>query len=242
MLFSRFYGGQQRVYQQPRGPNKFWKIFVVYVKVVIYQVLAPVYSRKRQLQMNAYEKARELIEKIERHRGQIANHQTAIDKLEMDLHAALTEADLTLRANPATQAAQGKTAASTSPAVVKRSHKKSPVVASKSPSRTPAQKQAAKATSADGPKSQGPGKKPTLGDLVRRVILEAGTPLKRAEIQAGLQKLKYTNSSAQPYKTLGVRLHRLEQSGVRSVGNGQFDVTEEWKAKAAPKAAETAAA
>ena len=47
--------------------------------------------------------------------------------------------------------------------------------------------------------------KPTLGDLVRTVIIKAGRPLKRLEIQAGLK------SSTTPIPR-AIRIRRLESA------------------------------
>jgi hypothetical protein len=237
--------------------------------------------------MNAYERARDLIQRVETHRVEIDNHHKMIAQLEVELRSALKEADLTTSEGPGAAPVKATTSASSAVRSVKRSHKKS-VTSSKAvlaprrrsvtqaapvlapPQRAAAQAKAvlapAKRTAAPskavlappkrsvapskpvakastkrrpgkttasrtGQKSRDPNEKPTLGDLVRTVIIKAGRPLRRLEIQAGLQELNYSNSTPNPYKTLGVRLHRLDSRGVVSVGNGQFDVTAAWKRK-----------
>jgi hypothetical protein len=203
--------------------------------------------------MNAYEKSRDLIQRIESHRVEIESHHKMIGQLQRELRSAMQEADLQL--SNETGASPAKTPVSSAAPVVARSHKKKVVApaAKKTPvpsavpvaarshkkkviaSPKPAAVQPAKRTPAksgsswNGQKSQALTDKPTLGDLVRTVIMKAGRPLKRLEIQAGLQELKYSNSTSNPYKTLGVRLHRLESRGVVSVGNSQFDVTPQWR-------------
>jgi hypothetical protein len=181
--------------------------------------------------MNAYEKARDLIQRIERHRDEVNSHHKMIGQLEVELRSALKEADLKIGEGPGGPPAKAKTVASAVP-VVARSHKKKVIAAPQSAPVKPAQKKTTKSgPTSNGQKSHDPAVKPTLGDLVRTVIIKADRPLKRLEIQAGLEELKYTNSTGNPYKTLGVRLHRLESRGVKSVGNGQFDVTPQWKKK-----------
>ena len=71
----------------------------------------------------------------------------------------------------------------------------------------------------------------TLGDMVREILIEAGKPLKHTEIRDALKGRQYRNSTDDPYKTLGVRLHRLQKRGVKGIGKGYFDLTDEWKAK-----------
>jgi hypothetical protein len=197
--------------------------------------------------MNAYEKARDLIQKIEGHRVKIDGHQNMIGQLQVELQSALKEADLkTSEGAGAPPPGKAKTSVpSAAPALVKRSHRKKvvappktvvapakPAVASKPAAVKPTKKKTTKAgSSKNGQKSSNLTDKPTLGDLVRTVIIKAGRPLNRLEIQAGLQELNYSNSTPNPYKTLGVRLHRLDSRGVVSVGKGQFDVTAEWRRK-----------
>lgn len=182
--------------------------------------------------MNAYEKARDLIQRIERHRDEVTSHEKMIGQLQVELRSAMKEADLKISEGAGgPPPAKAKSVASAVP-VVARSHKKKVVAGPKSAPVKPAQKKSTKSgPTSNGQKSHDPEVKPTLGDLVRTVIIKAGRPLKRLEIQAGLEELKYTNSTGNPYKTLGVRLHRLESRGVKSVGNGTFDVTPQWKKK-----------
>jgi hypothetical protein len=201
--------------------------------------------------MNAYEKARDLILKIESHRVKIDSHQQSIGQLQGELQLALKEADLKAGEVAGAPPAKGKASGRSAASAVKRSHKRQVVVPVKpavaaakpvaatskravAPTKTaagkPAKNKTSKAgSSKNGQKSQRPADKPTLGDLVRTVIIKAGRPLKRLEIQAGLKRLKYSNSSPNPYKTLGVRLHRLQSRGVVSVGDGRFDVSADWK-------------
>ena len=201
--------------------------------------------------MNAYEKARDLIKRIEDHRAEIDSHQKMIGGLQGELQSALTEAGLKtgeggrqiqfLPKGLGAPSAEAKTdVPSAAPVAVKRSHKKKvvappkPVLAASKPALAstgkPAKKKTTKAgSSRNGQKRDALTDKPTLGDLVRTVIIKAGRPLKRLEIQEGLQELNYSNSTRNPYKTLGVRLHRLQSRGVVSVGNSQFDVTAQWK-------------
>jgi hypothetical protein len=215
--------------------------------------------------MNAYEKARDLIQRIESHRVKIDSHQKMIGQLQGELQSALEQADIKTsegagappeKAKPAVPAKKivpGKTPFPVAvTAAAKRSHKKKVIVPPK-PAVTPAKrvvatskaaaaKSAQRNTTKSGPSKNGIKRKtladkPTLGDLVRTVIIKAGRPLDRAEIQSGLQELNYTNSTPNPYKTLGVRLHRLDSRGVVSVGRSQFDVTPEWKKKHARQAA-----
>jgi hypothetical protein len=234
--------------------------------------------------MNAYEKARDLIQRVETHRVEISNHQTMIAQLEVELQSALKEADLTTNDRQGPAPVKAVTSAVST---VKRSHRKKvatpkavplrpkravtrtkavlappkraaaqskavlappkrataqakavlappkrAVAPSKPAAKAPAKKQPSKTSpSRNGSKGHDPNEKPTLGDLVRTVIIKAGRPLKRLEIQAGLQELNYSNSTRNPYRTLGVRLHRLDSRGVVSVGNSQFDVTPVWKRK-----------
>jgi hypothetical protein len=189
--------------------------------------------------MNPYEAARALIRKIESHRVEIGNHQKMIGQLQGDLQSALKEADLKTSEGAGAPAAKAKAtvAPSAARAFVKRSHKKKVVTPAAAPKHEAAppkatavktgKKKALKARSS----SNGSTDKPTLGDLVRTVIIQAGRPLKREEIQAGLQELNYSNSTRNPYRTLGVRLHRLQSRGVVSAGRSQFDVTPQWKQK-----------
>jgi hypothetical protein len=195
--------------------------------------------------MNAYEKARDLIQRIESHRVEINTHQKMIAELQVGLRSALREADLKTSNGPEAPPAKAKTDVSNTLTAVKRSQKKKVVIPQAviapprraiAPSKTgpvkPARKQVQKpGSSSYGQKNHVPDDRPTLGDLVRTVIIKAGHPLKRLEIQAGLQELNYSNSTRDPYKTLGVRLHRLESRGVVSIGNSQFDVTPQWKRK-----------
>ena len=220
--------------------------------------------------MNAYEKARDLIQRVETHRVEISNHQTMIAQLEVELQSALKEADLTTNDRQGPAPVKAVTSAVST---VKRSHRKKvatpkavppapkravtrtkavlappkraavqskavlappkrAVAPSKPAAKAPAKKQPSKTSPPrNGSKGHDPNEKPTLGDLVRTVIIKAGRPLKRLEIQAGLQELNYSNSTRNPYRTLGVRLHRLDSRGVVSVGNSQFDVTPVWKRK-----------
>jgi hypothetical protein len=228
--------------------------------------------------MNAYEKSRDLIQRIESHRVEIESHHKMIGQLQRELRSAMQEADLQLSnetgAPPAktpvpsaapvvarshkkkvvAPAAKAKTPVPSAVPVAARSHKKKVIAPPKPAAVQPAKRTPPKSGSyRNGQKSQALTDKPTLGDLVRTVIMKAGRPLKRLEIQAGLQELKYSNSTSNPYKTLGVRLHRLESRGVVSVGNSQFDVTPQWRQrharliqaaekKAAKEAAEAPAA
>jgi hypothetical protein len=185
-----------------------------------------------------------VIQRVESHRAEINNHQKVIAQLQVELRSALKEADLKTSDGPGPPA-KTKTGVPSTVTAVKRSHKKKVVIPkaviappkravalSKTAALKPAKKQVRKTgSSSNGQKHHGPDDKPTLGDLVRTVIIKAGHPLKRLEIQAGLQELNYSNSSRNPYKTLGVRLHRLESRGVVSIGNSQFDVTPLWKRK-----------
>jgi hypothetical protein len=201
--------------------------------------------------MNAYEKARDLIKKIEDHRAEIDSHQKMIGGLQAELQSALTEAGLKtgegrhqlqfLPKGAGAPPAKAKTdVPSAAPVAVKRSHHKKvvappkPVLAASKPALASAGKPSKTKTTKAGSSRNGQKRdaltdKPTLGDLVRTVIIKAGRPLKRLEIQEGLQELNYSNSTRNPYKTLGVRLHRLQSRGVVSVGNSQFDVTAQWK-------------
>jgi hypothetical protein len=183
--------------------------------------------------MNAYEQARDLIKKIEVHRAEIDSHQKMIGRLQGELQSALKEAELKTSEEAGGPPAKAKTSVpSAAQVVVKRSHKKKVVAPPKPATVKPAKKKTTKAgPSRNGQKRDALTDKPTLGDLVRTVIIKAGRPLKRLEIQAGLQELNYSNSARNPYKTLGVRLHRLQSRGVVSVGNSQFDVTAQWKRK-----------
>jgi hypothetical protein len=181
--------------------------------------------------INAYEKARDLIQRIESHRVEIESHQKMIGQLQGELQSALNEADLKTSDGPGAPPAKAKTTVHSAVPAVARSHKKK-VVTPKPAAVKPAKKKTTKSASpSSGLTSHGLTDKPTLGDLVRTVIIRAGRPLKRLEIQAGLQELKYSNSTPNPYKTLGVRLHRLQSRGVVSVGNSQFDVTPQWRRK-----------
>jgi hypothetical protein len=189
--------------------------------------------------MNPYEAARELIRKIENHRVEIGNHQKMIGQLQGDLQLVLKEADLKTSEGAGAPAAKAKAAVAPSAAraFVKRSHKKKVVTPAAAPKRVAAPPKATavktgkKRTIKARSSSNGSTDKPTLGDLVRTVIIQAGRPLKREEIQAGLQDLNYSNSTRNPYRTLGVRLHRLQSRGVVSAGRSQFDVTPQWKQK-----------
>jgi hypothetical protein len=196
--------------------------------------------------MNPYEAARELIRKIENHRVEIGNHQKMIGQLQGDLQLVLKEADLKTSEGAGAPAAKAKAAVAPSAAraFVKRSHKKKVVTPAATPKlRAAAPKREAAPPNATAVKTgkkktvkarssrNGSADKPTLGDLVRTVIIQAGRPLKREEIQAGLQDLNYSNSTGNPYRTLGVRLHRLQSRGVVSAGRSQFDVTPQWKQK-----------
>ena len=197
-----------------------------------------------ETKMNAYEKARDLIQRVESHRVEINNHQKMIAQLQVELRSALKEADLRTSDGPGAPPSKTKTSVPSTVTAVKRSHKKKVVIpkaviappkravaSSKTIALKPAEKTGRKTgLSSNGQKYHLPDK-PTLGDLVRTVIIKAGHPLKRLEIQAGLQELNYSNSTRNPYKTLGVRLHRLESRGVVSIGNSQFDVTSQWKRK-----------
>jgi len=194
--------------------------------------------------MNEYEKAHELIEQIKRQRLEVANRTKVIEKLEGELAATVHAARLPEGvAGNSSKGGSGTSAGSTPgearPAkakVVAPAAKKIPP--SKGASTKSAKNQSAKRVSTtNGQKVDGSvNRPPTLGDLVREVIIEAARPLKRLEIQEGLQKRKYTNSSKDPFRTLGVRLHNLKSSGVIGVGDGQFDLTPAWKKKVARQA------
>jgi hypothetical protein len=221
------------------------KNFVACVKLALYQNVADGSVRENQHKMNPYEAARELIRKIESHRVEIGNHQKMIGQLQGELQSAMKDADLKTSEGAGAPAAKAKAtiAPSAAPTVVNRSHKKkvvkpaaTPKLTGAAPLKSPAVKTGKTKTvkarsSRNGHKSNGSTEKPTLGDLVRTVIIQAGRPLKREEIQAGLQALNYSNSTRNPYRTLGVRLHRLQSRGVVSAGRSQFDVTPQWKQK-----------
>jgi hypothetical protein len=189
--------------------------------------------------MNEYDKAHDLIEQIKRQRLEVANRTKVIEKLESELaatvHAArLPEGAAGNSSNGGSGTGAGSAPGGARPAkakVVAPAAKKIPP--SKGASKKSAKSQSAKRVlTANGSVN----KPPTLGDLVREVIIEANRPLKRLEIQEGLQKRNYTNSSKDPFRTLGVRLHNLKSSGVMGVGNGQFDLTTAWKKKLARQA------
>jgi hypothetical protein len=80
---------------------------------------------------------------------------------------------------------------------------------------------------ANGHKNGGSPPEP-LGDLVRKIIIKAGKPLTAKEIEDGLRKINYTNSSPDTYKTVGVRLYKLDKKGVVKAGEGKFFLTDEW--------------
>jgi hypothetical protein len=236
-----------------RAGNNSLENSIVCVKLALYQIVATGSAIENQTTMNPYEAARELIRKIESHRVEIGNHQKLIGQLQGELQSALKEADLKTSEGAGARLATGKATVAPSDAsgraLVKRSHKKkvvTPAATSKPVTATPkhevaspkaaavktGKKKTAKArSSSNRNKSNGSTDKPTLGDLVRTVIIQAGRPLKREEIQAGLQALNYSNSTGNPYRTLGVRLHRLQSRGVVSAGRSQFDVTPQWKQK-----------
>jgi hypothetical protein len=186
--------------------------------------------------MNEYEKAHDLIEQIKRQRLEVANRTKVIEKLEGELAATVHTARLP--ESVAGNSSKGGSGTSAGPAGGARPAKKVVAPAAKKilPSKGAAKKSAKtksakRVTTANGQKADGSVRAPTLGDLVREVIIEAGVPLKRLQIQEGLQKRKYTNSSKDPFRTLGVRLHNLKSSGVMGVGDGQFFLTPAWKKK-----------
>jgi hypothetical protein len=217
--------------------------FIECVKLALYQIVATGSVIEKPNTMNPYEAARELIRKIENHRVEIGNHEKMIGQLQGDLQLVLKEADLKPSEGAGAPAAKAKAAVApiAARAFVKRSHKKKVVTPAAAPKheaplkpaavKTGKKKTAKARSTSNGQKSNGSADKPTLGDLVRTVIIQAGRPLKREEIQAGLQDLNYSNSTGNPYRTLGVRLHRLQSRGVVSAGRSQFDVTPQWKQK-----------
>ena len=189
--------------------------------------------------MNEYEKAHDLIEQIKRQRLEVANRTKVIEKLEGELAATVHAARLPEGAAGNSSTGGSGTGAGSAPGGARPAKAKVVAPAAKKipPSKgalkkSPKSQSAKRVLTANGSVN----KPPTLGDLVREVIIEANRPLKRLEIQEGLQKRNYTNSSKDPFRTLGVRLHNLKSSGVMGVGDGQFDLTTAWKKKLARQA------
>jgi hypothetical protein len=198
--------------------------------------------------MNAYQKAQDLIEKIQRQKTEVENRLQVIATLESELEETIQAARLP--GSLAGMAAKGGSAKSAgtpgaarplkakaaAPSVQKSagpSVKKSAAPIKKGAAKKSAGLQSAKRVlPMNGQKMAGSKvKPPPLGDLVREVIIEAGRPLRRLEIENGLKKKKYKNTAKETYRTLGVRLHALESRGVIGLGDGLFDLTPEWKAK-----------
>jgi hypothetical protein len=193
--------------------------------------------------MNEYEKAHELIEQIKRQRLEVANRSKVIEKLELELAATVHAARLPEGVAGISSKGSGTSAGWAGEArppkakVVAPSAKKIPPSQGASKKSAKSSQSAKRLSTTNGQKVGGSvNKPPTLGDLVREVIFEANRPLKRLEIQEGLQKRNYTNSSKDPFRTLGVRLHNLKSSGVTGVGDGKFDLTPAWKKKLARQA------
>ena len=193
--------------------------------------------------MNEYDKAHELIEQIKRQRLEVANRTKVIEKLEGELAATVHAARLPEGVAGNSSKGGSGTGAGSAPGGARPAKAEVVAAAAKKipPSRGASKKSATsksakRVSTANGQKVDGSVKPPTLGDLVREVIIEANRPLKRLEIQEGLQRRNYTNSSKEPFRTLGVRLHNLKASGVIGVGDGQFDLTNAWKKKLARQA------
>jgi hypothetical protein len=235
-------------FKRASGGNKSLNNLFAYVKVAIYQVLTPWECSVETIVMNAYQKAQDLIEKIQRQKTEVENRLQVIATLESELEETIQAARLpgTL-AGMASKGGSAKSAGtpggtrplkpkaaapsvqtSTAPSV-----KNSPAPAKKGAAKKSASLQSAKRVSPTNGQNiaDSKGKPPTLGDLVREVIIEAGKPLRRVEIEKGLKKKKYKNSAKETYRTLGVRLHALESRGVIGLGDGLFDLTPDWKAK-----------
>jgi hypothetical protein len=167
-----------------------------------------------------YEKARDLLEQIERQQLEVESRLRVIDELKVELNTSLQKAGARLRES----FSAGPVA--TSPALS---------VGTRSTMPTPTASRAGKAATKRGAPVNGekghpqPGGRVTLGDMVRDILIDAGKPLKHTEIRDALKARNYTNSAPDQFKTLGVRLHRLQKRGVRNIGKGYFDLTEEWK-------------
>jgi hypothetical protein len=175
-----------------------------------------------------YGKARDLIEQIERQQLEVESRLQVIEKLKVDLNTTLQQGDARLRDSigaAATASAKDEIRLSvgTRPSVQLTPQ---PVVTAKAP------KAAKRGMPTNGEKSQGrPAGRITLGDMVRDILIDAGKPLKHTEIRDALKARNYTNSAPDQFKTLGVRLHRLQKRGVRNIGKGYFDLTDEWKTR-----------
>lgn len=176
------------------------------------------------MSIKEYEKARQLIEQIERYQQEVEARVKTIEALRQDLAATLEAAGARLRLAPL-GAATGDDEASK----VARNSAIAPI--------QPKAKLASgnqTASQAGFPEAQADLKpRPkVLGDYVREAIIEAARPLSVGEIVEKLKARNYTNSAPQPFRTLPVRLHRLQKRGVENLGGGYFFLTEEWQAKA----------
>jgi hypothetical protein len=231
--------------ERARALNKSLKNLFAYVKVPIYQVLTPWECTRETIAMNAYQKAQDLIEKIQRQKTEVENRLQVIATLESELEetiqAARLPGSLAGMASKGGSAKSAGTPGATRPLKAKAaapSVKNSAAPAKQgAPSKGAAKKSAGLQSAKRGLPTNGQKiagskvKPPPLGDLVREVIIEAGRPLRRLEIEKGLRKKKYKNTATETYRTLGVRLHGLESRGVIGLGHGLFDLTPEWKAK-----------
>jgi hypothetical protein len=205
--------------------------------------------------MNAYQKAQDLIEKIQRQKTEVENRLQVIATLESELEETIQAARLP--GSLAGMASKGGSAKSAGTPGATRPLKAKAAAPSVQKSAGPAVKNSAAPAKQGAPSKSAPSKGaakksaspqsakkvlptngqsskvqlPPLGDLVREVIIEAGRPLRRLEIEKGLKKKKYKNTAKETYRTLGVRLHALESRGVIGLGDGLFDLTPEWKAK-----------
>ena len=74
--------------------------------------------------MNAYEKARDLIQKIENHRVEIDSHQKLIGQLQGELQLALKEADLKAGEGAGAPLSKGQRSGRSAAATVKRSRRR----------------------------------------------------------------------------------------------------------------------
>ena len=175
-----------------------------------------------------YEKARDLIEQIERQQLEVESRLGVIEKLKTDLTTTLQAGGDRLRgsiaATPATMTGEVQMSGGLRPSM------QLPAQAVASAKGPKASKRGA--TPTNGEKGQAPsGVRVTLGDMVREILISAGKPLKHTEIRDALKERNYTNSAPDQFKTLGVRLHRLQKRGVRNIGKGYFDLTDDWKTR-----------
>jgi hypothetical protein len=169
----------------------------------------------------AYEKARALLEQIERQQLEVESRLKVIEQLKVDLNKTLQEGDARLRSS----IVAAPVASEVQEAAIR------PSTPSSSQPTAPAKGQAKRGVPVNGEKSPGAAGRVTLGDMVREILIAAGKPLKHTEIREALKSRNYTNSAPDQFKTLGVRLHRLQKRGVRNIGKGYFDLTDEWKTK-----------